>query len=210
MSAGVAQNVTGSITLNASFSESITAGVITSQNLPASVSQNLSYQNSQGSGNPLTVDAIYAKALAFGTTNINLNLGSTTDLAGNSVCFQRIRELVVQNSNSFPVWINGLASNSSSGVTWLPATSGSSGVLLPGWGGNSNSGASSLSTASLWSAYWPTFRICDPVGTSVSTGSNAGLYVTSVSSSTVYISFYAPASTSSNSLNIMIAGCTQY
>jgi hypothetical protein len=207
-----AQNVSGSVTIQASFSEAITAGVITPQSLPASISQNLSYQYSSATGNPLTTDAIVAKTLAFSAAGYaTINLWPAVDLAGNSTSFQRVREIIIQNSNSFGCFINAGSSNAStSGVMWLASAAN---LQLPGYAANTNSGASSstMSVVSNYSTYWPAFRLCDPVTTNISTTTSsalsAGLLVTSLSNCLVV---YAPAAATSNSINYMIAGCTQY
>ena len=198
--------VSGNVTLNISFSEQITAGVITTQNLPASVSQNLNY-SSATTGAANTTDTLWAKAVTFGSgaagtggTTANycqIALTSLSDLGGNSIKFQRVRELIIQNSQSYPIYLFGGNSAGSSTVAWLPSTGiGSSGLMIPGYGSvSANSGT------------WPTFRICDPVTSAVSTGAQAGYFV---STATCWFTLANPTGASSDSVNIMIAGCATY
>ena len=176
-----APSVSGNVTMNVSFSEQITAGVITPQNLPASTSQNISYSYA-ATGASLTTDTLWAKAAQFGaggTINTGgsvahyctLALTSLSDLGGNAISFQRIRELVIQNSLSYPIYLYGGNSSGASPVAWLPGTvSGSSALQIPGYG-----------SASLNSGTWPTFRICDPVTSGVSSGAQLGYFVSTAS-----------------------------
>lgn len=201
-----AATVSGNVSMNASFSEQITAGVITPQNLPASVNQNLTYSSATG-GAPLTTDTIWAKAAQFGAGGANaggsvahycqIPLTSLSDLAGNAISFQRVREVFIQNSLSYPLYLYGGNSSGASAVAWIPsAASGSSAFQIPGYG-----------SASSNSVYWPTFRICDPVTASVSTGAQLGYFV---STANCYITLYNGAGASTDSVNIMIAGCAAY
>ena len=201
-----APTVSGSVNLNESFSETITAGVITPQNLPASMSQNLNYSYAS-TGASLTTDTLWAKAAQFGGGGAGaggtvahyctIPLTSLSDLAGNAITFQRVRELVIQNSLSYPIYLYGGNSSGGSAVPWLPGTaSGSSALQIPGYG-----------SASANSVYWPTFRICDPVTSAVSSGAQLGYFV---STATPYFTLYNGAGASTDSVNIMIAGCATY
>ena len=124
-----APTVSGSVNLNESFSETITAGVITPQNLPASMSQNLNYSYAS-TGASLTTDTLWAKAAQFGGGGAGtggsvahyctIPLTSLSDLAGNAITFQRVRELVIQNSLSYPIYLYGGNSSGGSAVPWLP------------------------------------------------------------------------------------------
>lgn len=86
--------VKGSTQLAAVFNELISTGVITPQNIPASLPLTTQYANGTGAAE---VDTIYAKQLSLvASTPQTLDLTSLTDLAGNSINFARVRELIVQ------------------------------------------------------------------------------------------------------------------
>ena len=201
-----AATVAGNISVNASFSETITAGVITPQNLPASLNQNLTY-SSATTGASLTTDTLWAAAAQFGAGGANaggsvnhyctLPLTSLSDLGGKAVSFQRVRELIIQNLNSYPIYLFGGNSSGGSAVSWIPSAAlGSSALQIPGYG-----------SASANSAYLPTFRMCDPVTSAVSSGAQLGYFV---STANCYLTLFNGAGASTDSVNIMVAGCASY
>lgn len=179
-----AANVTGSITLNASFTETITAGVIQTINLPTGINQNVNYQNALATGASLTTDVIYGAQKGLTSNTFTLAFNALPDLNGTAQSWARVRELHIQNLNSFPIYV---FASSSSGVPWLGSTS-TTGIMIPG-----NNSANSTTYATL--------RLCDPVTSGVASG-----YYISTSSYNLVVSCAAGAS--SNSVNVMAAGCT--
>ena len=89
-----ATNTSGTVVQQLSFTEVITAGVISTLNLPAILNDNFTYGNGTSAGN---VDYIYAKSLSLAGSATTLDLTSLTDLNGGSVNFARVRELVIVN-----------------------------------------------------------------------------------------------------------------
>ena len=173
-------NTSGTVTLNASFTEVITSGVIVTQNLPTAVNQSISYGNGTSAGN---VDLIYGKTLTLSAAITTLDFTAVADLSGATQNFARIRELVVQNLSSFPLKIYA---SSSSGVTWLPAGSANA-IVLPGYG------------TSVTSTSYPSFRMNDPVVV----GNASGMFI---STSSGRIVFDPGANTFS--VNVMAAGAS--
>src|SRR5208282_4857194 len=90
-------NTTGTVTLNAGFTEIITSGVIVPQNLPTATNQSITYANGT---TLLSTDLIYGKALTLSAAATTLDFTSVLDLSGTSQSFARIRELVIQNLGS--------------------------------------------------------------------------------------------------------------
>jgi hypothetical protein len=96
-SAGI---VTGSVTMTVSFSEFVTAGVITPETLSAVLGAlgltagALNFTNGTGSGQ---VDTIYAKPLVLAAATTTVDLTSVTDLGLASVSFARSRLFMVFN-----------------------------------------------------------------------------------------------------------------
>lgn len=199
-------NVSGSVNLTTSFTETITAGVLVNQNLPTGINQNLSYPNTtvaQTAGYPYTIDVVYGKTINTGTSSMSVfNFGASAstvanclfDLAGTYYSWARVRELVIQNLNSFPIYVFGGNSGGSSAVPWLVSTA--SAIQIPACQVSTGS-----PTYSSLSGIYPTFRICDPVQ---GIGSSTGGYWVTQSSGMICVS----ASTSSFNFNIMAAGCT--
>lgn len=179
-----AANVAGSITMNAAFTETITSGVIQTINLPTGINQNLNYSNALGTGASLTTDLIYGAQKALTGNAFTLSFVALPDLNGVNQSWARVRELHIQNLNSFPVYV---FASSSSGVPWLGSTS-TTGIMIPG----NNSANSTV---------YPYIRLCDPVLSGVSSG-----YWIGASSYNLVVS--CAAGTSLTSVNVMAAGCT--
>src|SRR5271166_1994958 len=173
-------NTTGIVQQNAGFTEIVTAGVVTPQNLPTAINQSFSYANGTSAGN---VDLIYGKQLSLSGAITTVEFVAAADLSGTTQVFARIREFLVQNLSSFPLKIYA---SSASGVTWLAASS-TAAILLPGYG------TSATSTS------YPSFRMCDPV----TVGATSGMYVTASSSKIVF-----DPGANSFSINVIAAGCS--
>lgn len=85
--------VTGNRSLSVSFAQSLSSGLITPQNLPASVSLNSAYINGTGAA---SVDLIHAKQYTLAGAATEIDLQAIADLSGATVNMARVRELVVQ------------------------------------------------------------------------------------------------------------------
>ncbi len=86
--------VAGTAQLNAGFNQTVTSGLINTQTLPASIAVTTQYSNGTGAGQ---IDLLYARQLTFAvSTPQTLDLTAITDLAGATVNFARIRELIIQ------------------------------------------------------------------------------------------------------------------
>ncbi len=86
-------NAVGTINYNASFTEAVSTGLVTSQTLAATINRGISYGNGTGSGQ---IDMLYAKQLSLAATPTTLDLQSLTDLNGAALNFLRIREMIIQ------------------------------------------------------------------------------------------------------------------
>lgn len=86
--------VAGTAQLNAGFNQTVTSGLINTQTLPASIAVTTQYGNGTGAGQ---IDLLYARQLTFAvSTPQTLDLTAIIDLAGATVNFARIRELIIQ------------------------------------------------------------------------------------------------------------------
>lgn len=151
------QVVTGQVTFNASFAESVTTGAVVNYQIPATVSANLTYTNGTASNQ---VDTIYARQISLAATTTTLDLTSLTDPAGNSINFARVRELIVQNLSATAGRDVKIYAGASNGWAPLPASS---------------------DTNYLYARYSGVFRLSDPV----STGSGNGNVVSGTSKTIV-------------------------
>lgn len=107
----------GAITINASFTETVTSGLIVSQTLPTSISTSVNYgNNNTGATN---IDLVVGQQLTLNASPTTWNLTSINTLDGTYRAFARVREFMVQNLGSAPVTIYA---NSASGVGWLPSS----------------------------------------------------------------------------------------
>lgn len=108
--------VKGSSQLTLTFSELISAGVVSPVNLSASLPITTQYSNGTGANQ---VDLIYSKQLTLAaSTPQTLDLTSLTDLAGGAANFARVRELlieVVDETVDHNVTLGNAASNA-----WAP------------------------------------------------------------------------------------------
>lgn len=152
-----ATNVTGTVTLNANFTEVVTSGVISTLQLPATINQTISYGNGTSTGN---VDYIYAKQLSLAGSATTLDLTSLTDLNGGSVNFARVREVIIVNLATTAGYTLTIGPGVSNPWTTGPIAASSTVVLQPSVGQTTGSA---------------TFRASDPW----SVGATTGWYVDS-------------------------------
>jgi hypothetical protein len=108
--------VTGSPQLIVGFNQTVTAGLIQTQTLPAGISLTTQYTNGTGAG---AIDLVYAKQLTLvASTPQTLDLTSILDLSGATISFARVREMVLQvvtATSGYKVTIGAAASN-----PWAP------------------------------------------------------------------------------------------
>lgn len=146
MAYATGQVVVGTVTFNAAFTEQATA--LAPYQIPATISQNLSYANGTASNQ---VDTIYAKTITLAATTQTIDLTSLTDPAGNAITFVRVREFIIVNtatSASFDLKVEAGASN---GWAQLPP-----------------------STSPILTRYGGILRLSDPVSTGAGNGAIVG------------------------------------
>src|SRR5262245_18892644 len=90
-------NVSGSVNLNTAFAKTVSTGVITTLNIPATINQAVTYTNGTGTSQ---CDLVYAKSLSLAATPTSLDLTSLTDLSGTSINFARVREVQIVNQST--------------------------------------------------------------------------------------------------------------
>lgn len=104
--------VSGTVQLKTDLDQTVSSGVVSAQNLPATLSVTTSYANGTGANQ---VDLIYAKQIALvASTPQTLDLTSLTDLSGASINFARVRVLdlqVVTTTSGDNVTLGDAASN---------------------------------------------------------------------------------------------------
>ncbi len=104
-------NATGTVNTNFSFTEAISTGLVTANNLNATIGRSITYANGTGSGQ---IDMLYAKKLTLAATPTTLDLTALTDLNGDALNFLRIREFIIQNlatTAAYVVTVGGAGSN---------------------------------------------------------------------------------------------------
>lgn len=115
--------VSATITLNASFSETISTGFPDPLSGSQAITQTDSYVTSgTGSGQ---IDTVYAAQFSLAaSTPQTINLTSLTDPLGKSISFARVRDFVVQNTASTSGYDCQVYASASNGWAVLPASSG--------------------------------------------------------------------------------------
>lgn len=173
--------IQGTLNFNAAFNQIVSSGVVSTQNIPASLGINWTPTSGTGTG---AVDLCYAKQLSLAGSATTLDLTSVTDLSGASVSFARVRLIVVQNlatTAGYTVTIGAAASNQWTGFL---GTTTSTLVLQPNVGATTNHSAF--------------------VATDIySTGSSTGAYVDST-----HKSLKLDPGANTISVNVFILGCS--
>jgi len=144
------QVITGTVTTNAAFVESVSSGVINPYQIPANIVGSLTYTNGTASNQ---VDTLYAVSLSLASTTQTIDLTSLTDPAGVSINFARVREIWVVNTSTSAGFTLNVQAGASNGFT----------TALP------------LAANTLKVPYSGALRLSDPV----STGASTGFYVDS-------------------------------
>lgn len=83
----------GTVQLSANLTQTISSGVVSAQNIPATLSTTTSYSNGTGVNQ---YDQIYAKQLTLAATPTDLDLSAIPDLNGTSQNMARVRYLDIQ------------------------------------------------------------------------------------------------------------------
>jgi hypothetical protein len=116
----LAQNVKGQLNLNANFQQlnasDLSGGTFWSEVLADS----LQYVNNNGVN--YGVDQVYAAKLSLASTTQTVHFQTSTakDPFGNSLAMLRIRELIIQNTNTVLGQDLKVYAPASNGITWLP------------------------------------------------------------------------------------------
>ncbi len=152
-------NVTGQVVASASFTETVTSGLITPQSLPVNMTQSLGYSSGTGMGQ---VNLAYAKRLTFAAAPQTLDLSSLLDLSGASVNFARVRELIVANNATAAGAVLTVGAASGSPFTGFLDSAGLQ-TVYP---------ATATSASTFASATW--LRWSDPCSTGSATGAITG------------------------------------
>jgi hypothetical protein len=172
---GAGQVVTGTVSFNANFVEQKTSGVLATQNISVPIVASVPYTNGTGANQ---VDTIFGtKYTLTASTPVTINLQSATDPAGNTVAFARVREFVVQVTDTTAAHTITVYRAASNGWSVLPASTNAVPV-------QANNGI---------------FYLNDPK----STGSGNGNVVTAGSCQFVI----DPGSNTVTSVSVLAAGC---
>jgi hypothetical protein len=120
--------VYGNLLFNFGFVEQVISGVVSPENLPASLAEQITYTSGTG---PAQVDLIHARQYTLAGAPTEIDLTSLLDLAAASIVFARVRELVgvvVDTNVAHSVTLSGGASDGflpvGSGLIVRPALSG--------------------------------------------------------------------------------------
>lgn len=125
------QVVSGTATTNLSFQESVTTGVLATQNIPLPITQTISYTNGTGAK---AVDTIFGKQVALvASTPQTFDLSNLVDPAGNTVNFARVRVFAVQVVTTTANFNCNVYKGASNGWSLLPASTGP--ITVPANGG---------------------------------------------------------------------------
>lgn len=123
--------VTGTVSMNASFSQTNTIGLITPLTFQAAINQiHGTYANGTGAG---LIDLMFASAYTLASTTALLDLTAMSDLAGAAVNMARVRELMIQITDTTSTHSLTVYANSASGWGFLPP-SGSPLTAFPNGG----------------------------------------------------------------------------
>jgi hypothetical protein len=147
--------VTANITFSASFSESISTGLISPLYVGQGVSQTDTYSSGTGSGQ---ADTPYAAQLTLvASTPQTIDLTALKDPAGNAINFARVREFIVQNTATTAGYDCKVYAGTTNPVAWLPP-----------------------SASAIYCRYGSVIRISDKVSTGAGNGNIVGATAKSV------------------------------
>jgi hypothetical protein len=109
--------ITGSQRIQTSFTQTKSTGVITPLSLGATIGFTPNYGNGTGANQ---VDLMYSAAVTLASTTSVLDLTSLTDLAGAAVNMARVRELIIQSTDTTLTKLLKFYAASSNGWTFIP------------------------------------------------------------------------------------------
>lgn len=132
------------------------------------------------------VNLLYAKTHALAASNLDLDLASLTDVAGNSINFARVRFIMIRNESTTAGHNLTIGAAASNAWTALLGTSTSTIVLPPGIAASGNN-----------PPFYSTFSAADPL----SSGGTGG-FIVGASSKVLQL---APGANSFN-VSVLIAG----
>jgi hypothetical protein len=116
-----AQIVSGGVTLNGAFTETIPVGSTTGTQFQIPANGIIQQTLANGTGASAAVDTLYSAQLTLAAAATHINLHSTTDPAGNSIVFARVRWWFVQNLTTTAGYLVNIYTRSGTDpVTWLP------------------------------------------------------------------------------------------
>ncbi len=174
-------NATGTVNTNYSFTEAISTGLVTANNLAATISRNITYGNGTASGQ---IDMLYAKKLVLNATPTTLDLTALTDLNGDALNFARIREMIIQNLATTAAYVVTVGGAGASAWLGFFGTSTST-LFLP-----TNVGAT---------GNYSTLQLSDPYTVGATTGAYVG-------ASSKYLKLDPGANVIN--VNVILAGCS--
>jgi hypothetical protein len=114
-----AQIVTGQLNMTANFQQT-PAGLLATLPYSQVISDVVQYVNNTGVN--YGVDQLYAEinTLASTTQTIHFETATAKDIFGNTLAMLRIRELIIQNTETTLSHILKVYAPASNGITWLP------------------------------------------------------------------------------------------
>ena len=116
-----AQVVSGNVTLNASFIQTNSTGLVTPISASALAQVTTTLQNLTGM--PNGIDTLYANQLTLAAAATHINLFSATDILGDTVVFARVRFWIVQVLTLTAAHlVNVYTRTGTDPVIWLPVT----------------------------------------------------------------------------------------
>lgn len=109
--------ITGSQRIQTNFTQVNTTGLIVPISFPATIGYTPNYGNGSAANQ---VNLLYAANVTLASTTAVLDLTSLTDLAGAAVNMVRVRELIIQSTDTVAAKILKLYAASSNGWGFIP------------------------------------------------------------------------------------------
>lgn len=110
--------VTGNNQVSLSFTQVNSTGLITPLKLTASIGFNPAYGTSGTAANQ--VNLFYAASVTLASTTLALDLTALTDLAGTAVNMLRVRELIIQSTDTVAAKLLKVYAAASNGWAFIP------------------------------------------------------------------------------------------
>lgn len=109
--------ITGSNRVQVNFTQVNSTGLITPLSLPATIGFTPNYGNGTGANQ---IDLMYAANVTLASTTAVLDLTALTDLKGAAANMARIRELIIQSTDTTLTKLIKLYASASNGWAFLP------------------------------------------------------------------------------------------